>query len=308
MKRVSLTMVVIITTLMISLLLASCTGSSGMGSVGVRGDRATVVYRVNSDTLDIAGCAAIVDATADSALHRSVTSAPPNSRSFLGHELQSGKVGEERYPDCGYWRVEQITENVPDPDDPTMRITRPVSPPMWRHYYTVDTSNGWSRTETVDTGDTVRLYVSGAGIIYNASITVDGQNCASASTINGEFNHTCRISSRTSSRDDNYDGNNSFNTANVIAIDASTDAEIDPAGDEDYYRVEVSSDTDLRFYTTGSIDTEGFLYNGDTNQIASNGDGGAGENFQISRRLTTGTYYVRVRADGTGSYTLHVED
>ncbi len=102
---------------------------------------------------------------------------------------------------------------------------------------------------------------------------------------------------------------NAFNSATTIAIDASIDAEINPAGDEDYYRIEVSSATDLSFYTIGSTDTYGFLYDSDANQITFNDDNGVGTNFQISRRLSVGTYYLRIRhwnSGGTGSYRLHV--
>ena len=58
------------------------------------------------------------------------------------------------------------------------------------------------------------------------------------------------------------------------------------------------------FYTSGSLDTVGYLYDKDANQIAYNDDRN-GFNFAISANLTYGeTYYLKVRAysSKTGSY------
>lgn len=50
------------------------------------------------------------------------------------------------------------------------------------------------------------------------------------------------------------------------------------------------------FYSTGSVDTYGYLYDSSKNQITYNDDGGEGRNFKISYALTAGTtYYWGIR-------------
>ncbi|MGD9032336.1 MAG: PilC/PilY family type IV pilus protein [Desulfobacteraceae bacterium] len=97
-------------------------------------------------------------------------------------------------------------------------------------------------------------------------------------------------------------------------------AEISPAGDWDYVRIDTPTVGTLKAYTSGSTDTYGYLLgtscdpdapitrNDDKDQINTN--------FYIEERnLLPGTYYVAVRhwerdlnnPVGTGPYTLHVE-
>jgi len=55
-------------------------------------------------------------------------------------------------------------------------------------------------------------------------------------------------------------------------------------------------------YTTGSMDTYGFIYDSSRSQLASNDDGGSNTNFSISFNATAGElYYVGVRAYGSGT-------
>ena len=105
---------------------------------------------------------------------------------------------------------------------------------------------------------------------------------------------------------------NSFADAINLAADGQISGEIDPAGESDYYRVRIGESGTLTVYTTGNLDTRGFLHDGEERQLASNDDGGAndGSNFRIEHEVDAGTYYVRVEAyyrDVTGGYTLHAE-
>lgn len=65
------------------------------------------------------------------------------------------------------------------------------------------------------------------------------------------------------------------------------------------------------FYSTGSADTYGYLYNANKTQITYNDDGGSGTNFRIAYTLTAGvTYYWGVRyysASSKGDITVHLE-
>ena len=67
---------------------------------------------------------------------------------------------------------------------------------------------------------------------------------------------------------------------------------------------------EYRFYTTGNLDTYGYLYNSNKSQLTSNDDAGEGNNFYISYNLTAGqTYYITAKLySGTGTFTFVVEE
>ena len=67
---------------------------------------------------------------------------------------------------------------------------------------------------------------------------------------------------------------------------------------------------EYRFYTTGNLDTYGYLYNSNKSQLTSNDDAGEGNNFYISYNLTAGeTYYIATKLySGTGTFTFVVEE
>ena len=80
-------------------------------------------------------------------------------------------------------------------------------------------------------------------------------------------------------------------------------------GDTDYFRISVRGSGALEVYTSGSTDTLGRLEDAGGSTLASNDDGGSGNNFRIERDVSAGTYYIRVAAfarSTTGNYTLHV--
>ncbi len=71
------------------------------------------------------------------------------------------------------------------------------------------------------------------------------------------------------------------------------------SGDTVYYMIVPKYSGSYRFYTTGTHDTYGYLYDGQQNRITTNGDGGTANNFLISHTLTAGeTYFVAVRTYG----------
>ena len=163
-----------------------CSDAVGSGANRIDGSSATVVYRVESILLDIENCPSVTTGSSDI----------PEDATVWGrglYRLQYGLVDNLLYPVCEYGNSTQLMEEVVDPDNPDMMITQPVDPPMWRHDYTVNTSSGWSQVQEVEAGNTVRLRVEGAGIIYDASILIDGETCAHANNINGRFDFTCEI-------------------------------------------------------------------------------------------------------------------
>jgi hypothetical protein len=83
---------------------------------------------------------------------------------------------------------------------------------------------------------------------------------------------------------------------------------INPAGDNDYIRFQASAGT-YTFYTSGSIDTYGYLYSSSQTQLASDDDSGGSYQFRIAYTITaSGYYFLRVRgysSSTTGAYTLY---
>ena len=98
--------------------------------------------------------------------------------------------------------------------------------------------------------------------------------------------------------------------ATTIALHDQKAGKISGAGDIDCFKYVADKTGDVIFYTTGSLDTKGYLLDENKNQIAQNDDASiSGRNFAIKYNLQSGkTYYIKVGAysTNTGSYTLNV--
>ena len=99
-------------------------------------------------------------------------------------------------------------------------------------------------------------------------------------------------------------------TATVVQAPSSTRGSLESGGDKDYFRFDLPQGGRLQVHTTGSTNTYGTLLRGGS-VIASNDDGGSGDNFRITvPQAQAGTWYVEVRGFGsstTGHYALQVE-
>ena len=102
------------------------------------------------------------------------------------------------------------------------------------------------------------------------------------------------------------DHGNTRSEATDLPLDGSLAGEIETGGDVDYFRVQVGAPGVLTLYTTGSLDTKGRLESHSGSGLASDDDGGSGNNFSIAHPVSAGTYYVRVESyrSLTGSYTI----
>ena len=114
------------------------------------------------------------------------------------------------------------------------------------------------------------------------------------------------------------DHGNSFSTATALTLGSSIAGRIDPGNDRDVFMLDLSGasgNTHVSIYTTGSLDTQGWLYDSrDTSSsIASNDDATSDDkNFRIVWTLEPEVYYLSVRSfdrrtTGGGDYTLYFQ-
>lgn len=105
------------------------------------------------------------------------------------------------------------------------------------------------------------------------------------------------------------DHGNTLAAATLISHEDTTGV-IDSANDQDWFKLVVTRPGTHWIFTTGGTDTVGTLYNAAGSQITSTGIGGVASNFEISRSLGAGIYYLKITGDntinGTGAYFLHL--
>ena len=98
-------------------------------------------------------------------------------------------------------------------------------------------------------------------------------------------------------------------TATTLPLDTHIGGTIQPGGDVDVFKFELTEATGIIILTRGDLDTVGELLDIDGNEIDSNDDGYASHgirNFLLWRSMQAGTYYVKVTSFGgsTGAYVL----
>ena len=101
--------------------------------------------------------------------------------------------------------------------------------------------------------------------------------------------------------------------ATSVTADARVWGAIDPADDQDYFRLSVSRTADYWIYTLGDLDTVGELLDSGGMSLESDDHGGAlpnPDNFFLWRKLQSGTYYIKVTGYGSTDepYILRVRE
>ncbi len=96
--------------------------------------------------------------------------------------------------------------------------------------------------------------------------------------------------------------------ASALNPNGSVSGRIDPATDSDFFRIAVAANGTLAVQSAAvsSLNPQGTLYDSACQPLADSDDA-AGSEFAISRAVTAGTYYVRVRSSGAatvGGYSL----
>ncbi len=107
------------------------------------------------------------------------------------------------------------------------------------------------------------------------------------------------------------DHGNSCATATTAFAPGVFTGSINPAGDADFFRINVGAATTLsaRSFATTTLDPVATLYDANCNAIATNDDGGGGVNFFLERAVPAGTYFLGVTGFGnasTGNYSVEL--
>lgn len=181
---------------------------------------------------------------------------------------------------------------------------------VWRF---VATAAGFVHVETSGDTDTVGSLEDGAGRAHSDDNSGAGANFRTSAVLQSGT-HYVRVRAHSTGdymlhvRQEGPDGANTPATASALALGEAGAGSIAPAGDVDYWRIEVSAPGTLTAETEGQIDTVGALEDGVGRTLAKNDDGGAGPNFRFAVAVTPGIYFVRVSGFGAtlGAYTLRV--
>ena len=114
------------------------------------------------------------------------------------------------------------------------------------------------------------------------------------------------------------DHGQTFATATNVTMESSTQGSIDAQDDNDFFVLDLTANTrpiDVWIYTTGDVDTVGYLYDSNEELIAAVDDlaynvfKGSEFNFHILENLFAEVYYINVRGyrPQSGKYTLHIK-
>ena len=179
-----------------------------------------------------------------------------------------------------------------------------VGPDTVGRLYRGDTEGGW--TEVAWDDDAVGVHFRIDEIEAQAGtwcVTVAGIGTATGA-------YMLHVENNPSPRGEDDHGDTCA-LATVVGANSTTAGRLETRGDVDAFRFELPSAGRLQVQTTGSTDTVGRLYRGNTLR-RSNDDGGTGTNFRITEaEAQAGTWCVEVRGYGTtpatGPYTLQVE-
>jgi Peptidase family M23/Viral BACON domain len=173
--------------------------------------------------------------------------------------------------------------------------------------YSISSSSAWmsvSPSYGTSTGESDSISVNFNTSSYSpqtlyGSLTVNGGS-AGSQTISVQVT----ITGSTTTSDDH--GNYTWNASTLYRW-SSYGGNIEQAYDTDMFRITVNSAGTVTFYTTGSTDTTGTLYDANGYQLLYNDDANGSYNFYLSAYLSPGTYYLGVRgySSRTGSYVVY---
>jgi hypothetical protein len=143
---------------------------------------------------------------------------------------------------------------------------------------------------------------------YSSVITVPGRDAATLIDVSRDSKSNINLEIlKLEDIDDDY--SNDFNAAAPVYSNITMHGNIDYSGDIDCFIFTPAHSGEYIIKTTGSIDTYGYIFDSNKNEIKKDDDSGSGFNFLISYNMQAGeVYYIKVRQynSGTGEYNLYV--
>lgn len=164
--------------------------------------------------------------------------------------------------------------------------------------YKLNTSSTWLTAATATTSLSVNLTNLSGGSLYDYRVRA---NCSGGSSTYSQAQFTTITSSTCPG---SYDVGNNNTLSGAVSIPFNTDIYglINPSGDLDYYRFQVTTGGSLTITLTQlPANYDLYLYNVNGSQITSSRQSGT-NNESISRTLSAGTYYAQVRGRNSGQW------
>ena len=107
------------------------------------------------------------------------------------------------------------------------------------------------------------------------------------------------------------DHGNSISTATQVLIGSITQGSVETSNDLDYFKFTINEPGTYVFFSRGTFDTKGKLFNSTHTQLALDYNSGEDNNFRLTYKFnTSGDFYIEVShnsGSGIGNYALHIE-
>ena len=166
------------------------------------------------------------------------------------------------------------------------------------------TDSDWTEEEDIWSSGSLAYTINGLRRDTSFDIQVRAVNSGTSNT-DGPWSGTKEASTT--------DHGGSSSAATALSLGSSLEGSIDPAADEDYFKIVLTSRTDLWVYTSEALDTTGELLNSGGSVVYRNYDGRLVDHplgFSVRAQLNGGTYHVKVTSHAgksTGAYQIHTE-
>ena len=218
--------------------------------------------------------------------------------------------------------VEEITEEIPG----QAGVTGTIAPGDAVDWYKIDRSSRTGASDVVvyTSGalDTIGWLLASNGVVLDFSddhdLTGGEQNFSLGASLGpGIFYVAVRADQDAAGEYTLYaetfsDAAGNLTTTAALTPGVESIGLVTPGDDIDWYKLDTTGAADVWVYTSGALDTRGFLRDSNGNVLEANDDSELSDgirNFFIGTHLDAGVYYVAVASYQTdiGPYKLHAE-